>query len=303
MRRVFLFIFLFILFCFKNVWADELGQNVTFELLQTPYTTVTRRYQDDMVIFDLTNNIPTMNLSKTDLKNILSQKSGVGSSPLTIYETLNIIVTPIEGTNFDPLVGKTEYYRGSAAGSWVSNVNATVESSSVANKKSMTSSFWPYGYAVAYRTNTSEAWKNTVPSGVDLSNKTMEEKLATLIGVDLNANPDGVVNAYKDLFYFRILPQGYTYKTVFDFYSEKDGVLPVLVGGSTTDYLPSSLNLLDSREVVINYNKTEDAPTISVVNMEEQPQINVIGLILFVLLTIGTIVFYKKYGKCSCKRV
>ncbi len=302
MKRFYLFILLLILFCFADVKADQLGQNVTFNLLQTPYRTVTKRFDGDMVVFDVVNNIPTMTLSRSDLKNILSQKSGVGASALTLYATLDILVTPIEGTNFDPLVGKSEYYRGTS-GAWVSNPDAEVAASSNADKKTMDSDYWPYDFAVAYRTTVDDPWKNSVPVGVDLSNKTMEEKLATLLDINLETNPNGVVDAYEELFFFRILPDGYSYKIRFDFYSEKPNSLPVLASPSTTEYLTSSLNLIDTRYVIINYDKSEAAPTISISNIEEQPKINVFGLILFVILTVGTIVFYKKYGKCSCKRV
>ncbi|HPE15134.1 MAG TPA: hypothetical protein PLT65_04805 [Bacilli bacterium] len=297
MKKIkFILFFVFILFITPNILASSAEVNVTFNLLETSYTTVTKQLDGDITIFTLTNNIPSMDLTTTQLKEILSQKSGNGASPLTIYGTLNILVTPIEETSFNPLVGKDTYYRGSSAGSWVSSTTAVINQESTAEVKPMNSNFWPYGFAVSYRTSVNDAWKSTVAGGIDLTNKTMEEKLATLLNIDLEASPNGVVNEYGNLFYFRILPSGYNYKTRFDFYSEKEGVTPQLKADSSTEYLISSLNLLGTRYVYISYAKTEAAGALAIIDKEEE-KINIWALSGFLIFTCGTLIVFKKYGK------
>lgn len=296
MKKVLLFLAIYIGFIIP-VFADDSVVNVNFILKEEFYSSVLKTYDGDTTMFDVTFNIDDMRLTSDQIRSILNQNSGVGSSPLAIYQTLQIDVTPNAGTNFSSLVGKSTYYRGNTAGKWVSDYKTSSinNEDDVAVVKPMTSYFWPWGISIQYKTNVDDEFTSSVPSGVNLSGKTMEQKIATLLSIDLDNNPNGVIDEYGVLWNFKMLPSGYTYLNRFDFYDEKDAS-PVLKDGSLDEYLSSSLNLLDSKNVVIRYHKLSSTMSEDdeVININEESKAGMIIAVIG-LVTISIILFiYKK---------
>ncbi len=288
-----LFICLFINIAY--VKADEVIINLDFEMKSTFYAEVTKSVSGNVTTFTYLNRLPTMDLTDSQLKTILKQKSGVGSGPLTYYEDLKITVTPDTHSDYAPLVGKSTYYRVNTGGKWVKNATDVIDEGSSAEVHNLVSYYWPYGFAVSYRKTTSESYTTSIPSGTNLAGKSLEEKLAILIGIDLDSKPNGVVDAYNTLWYFRVLPNSYTLKERFDVYSAKSDSEPILVTGKTDQYEKSSLNHIDTGYVVFKYDRTAtDTSAFLEITESQNKTSNVITLLVggFLLIGISLFVYY-----------
>lgn len=261
MKKIILSIILFVL-VITNVEGSTTEIPVVLTLKDNFYSTITKSVSENVSTFTYKNNLLTMNLTDAQLKSILNQKSGSGSSRLTYYETLNIKVTPVEGTTYNSLKNKTVLYRANDGGAWISDENDyTSDMDTVAVIKNLDDNYWPWGFKIQYRLNTNDAFSSTIPSGMDLSNKTLEEQIATIFNINLENNPNGVVNLYPDKLKFNPLPNRYIYRVRFDFFDKKADTEPVLKAGSTTEYLPTSLNHLGTHYAIIKYDRSEENST------------------------------------------
>lgn len=276
---------LFMLLCFvyflSFLKADGVESPVTFTLLDSFYSSIVKKYENGTTVFYYNNKLLNMDLTDSELDSILSQKSG--GQRLTYYEALKIEVKPVEGTKFASLQGKTNVYRANGGGSWVTNITHGMDMYEYAESKNLTNYFWPWGFSIVYRTDTNDEFSSTIPSSNDLNNKTLEEQLATLLGYDLVSNPDSVKNAYKTYWKFKPL-NDYTYIERFDFFSEKDGVSPVLKSGSSDEYDVNSLNHLGEYYVSIKYSMEEEKTTMA--TSYESDSTNWIVPTTLVLITI-----------------
>lgn len=288
MKKI-LFVLLF--FISITVKADSVVTPVTFTLYSDFYSEVIKSYENNTTVFYYKNNLLSMDLTTSQLKKILSQKPGNGSSRLTYYETLNIKVNPVLGTPFESLLEKSTFYRANGGGKWVSSLTHDIALEETATVKNLNNDFWPWGFRIKYRTNPNDSFTSTIPNGVDLADKTLEEQLAVLLDIDLETNPNGVVNEYQNLFVFSPL-KNYTFLIRFDFL---DGQSPVLKEGSSTDYLSSSLNNLKTYYVAIKYDRS-DAPVTTFDDNKLIKSSNKIWItsILIVCGTVGCYIFCKK---------
>ncbi len=221
MKKIF-FISILLLFINTQVKADINMPPVQINLIKNFYSDISKTYNNGITTIEYTNNLLSMDLTDNQLKLILSQKSGNGSSRLTYYETLNILVTPVEGTPYESLKEKSTFYRANNGGSWISNTSSfNPEMNNTAEIYNLNNNFWPWGFKMAYRLSTEDAFTSTVPNGMDLTNKTLEQQLATIFDIDLDTNPNGVVDLYPEQLTFKPLPSGYTFGIRFDFLDKK----------------------------------------------------------------------------------
>ncbi len=234
------------------VLADGIEMPVDFTLSDESYATVERSYQNNRFMFQYTNDL----LNNDDsLNTILSQVTEENESPLVYYETLSIKVNPLIGTPYAVLSDNPLYI--SNVSSWTTDPNESAEMPDSAKQAQLNSDMRVFGFNISYRTSIEDEFSNVIPTGLDLSNKTLEEQLAILLDIDLQSDPTGVIDSYKTLWTFDPLDSGYlTYR--FDFFTETDDT--ELVPGKTDEYLTSTLSKLGTEYVVIQYKRNEESP-------------------------------------------
>ncbi len=282
-----------------NIYASDTEKlPVEIDLVKPFYADVSKTYGNNLTTITYKNNLLVTDLTDTELKKILSQKSGSGSTKLTYYETLNINVYPVEGTPYESLKGKTSLYRANDGGAWLSNdAPYTRDAYEVSELLPLKSNFWPYGFKVTYRKDTEGEFISTVPSGKDLSNKTLEEQIATIFDIDLSTHPNGVIELYPEKLSFKPLTNR-SYALRIDFYDKSNGISPTLKDGTTDKYEISSLNKLGTEYLLIRYEKGEDASVSLNVDYEKVGGFDgkifiPIGLVLIII--ISAFVYIKKY--------
>ena len=247
-----------------------LGKEINLE--SDIYTNIIRKEKDDFTIFEVNNNISSINITKKELKKILSQKSNSYDNPLAVYSILNI--------NSD------EKYYIAINDSWVSDLSYYIKPSDYAK---FDNSIFIYNYSISYRKDSKSNWLNSVPSDFSLYNSSLEEKLSFLLGI----SKDRVVGEYNKLFKFRVLPSGYIHKIRLDLYKKKSSTLPIQVDSNL--YLAKSLELVDTKYIIIKHNRVE--PMKSVILHNKEYNINIFSLSLFLLAIILTIILGEKYKK------
>lgn len=263
-----LIIFLFPITCLAN--------NISFKLESDLYTNIIKKEDKDYTIFEINNNINSVHVTNKELKKILNQKSNSKDNPLAIFSVLKI-------NNV-----RDNYYLN-MTDSWVSNINYYLKEGDYVELKDKRDSILIYNYSISYRKDYKSPWLYTVPKDFKYYDKTMEEKLSILLGIDKSE----VINQYNKLFKFRVLPNGYMQKIRLDFYEESDGMLPIQV--SSNHYLSKTLNNIDTKYVIIKHNRIESMENILLAN--EKSNINFFSLFLFISVIILTVILYKKYNK------
>jgi len=245
-----------------------LGKEINLE--SDIYTNIVRKDRDGFIVFEINNNISSVNATKKELKKILSQVSNSYDNPLAVYNILNM---------------NSNYYVG-INDSWVSDLSYYVRSSDYAK---LDEAIFIYNYSISYRKDSKSNWLNSVPSDFSLYSSSLEDKLAWLLGI----SKDKVVDEYNKLFKFRVLPSGYIHKLRLDFYKKKSSTLPIQVDSNL--YLAKSLELVDTKYIIIKHNRVE--PMKSVILHNKEYNINIFSLSLFLLAIILTIILGEKYKK------
>ncbi len=243
-----------------------LGKEINLE--SDIYTNIIRKDKDGFIIFEINNNISSVNATKKELKKILSQVSNSYDNPLAVYNVLNI---------------DSNYYVG-INDSWISDLSYYMRPSEYAK---LDDSVFIYNYSISYRKDSKSNWLNSVPGDFSLYNSSLEDKLAWLLGI----SKDRVVDEYNKLFKFRVLPSGYIHKIRLDLYKEKDSVLPIQIDSNL--YLSKSLELVDTKYIIIKHNRVE--PMENVILHDKEYNINIFSLSLFLLAIILTVMLGKKY--------
>ena len=268
---------LFILSTFlliSNVYADSTSTEIDFNIQNKDYATSSKKVADTTFTFTF-NNAILDNIDTNTLNTILNQVNPLESSDLIYYENMQVLLKP--SNLLLPVKDLNYVYIGQNA-SWTD----TPKSNEMAKMQPFTSNYPIYGFRVVYRTSENNEYIETEFNNDSYKTSTLKEKLAFLTGV----NEDDLVNQYNKLYKFSI-PNNLTYTLRFDFYGEGDNE-PIL---SNDYYYTSSLKLLTTRYVVINYEKTETVGTSKVV---EDKKTSVIPAILFFGLLIGSCYYIKK---------
>ncbi len=280
--------------CFKSgiKAGDTEATPVNFNLVDTFYTTIAKSRVNNRTYFDLNNYLNTMTLTTEQLKTILSYKANDPTSHLAIYETLNINVTPVAGTNYASLTGKDTYYLDSSDEHWEDKDDITLDMGDVATIHNLDSNYYPWGFRVVYRLNSDDDYIETPPADNSLDNKTIEQQLASILGIDLSANPNGVIDEYKNLYDFDTLNSDYTSTIRFDFFDKDPTKEPVKLTGNDS-YNPASLKSLGTEYVVIRYNNSPtSSPTIGNIDKDKDSEASTWIFIIGGLAIIGGSVYY-----------
>lgn len=278
-KLLFLVVSMFVLN--STVLADGVSIPIDFNITNKSYAEITKAH-NTRFIFDYNNNI----LNETpNLVNILSQK--LSYSPLTYYEELKMKVSPIG--DYEILKDKDLYL--SYSSNWTNNDSTTSEMSDSATKVSKEETFYIYGFDILFRKNENDEYTNVIPNGLDLTNKSLEEQLATLLDIDLSSNSNGVIDAYNSLWKINVSNNKHlTYR--FDFFTLKTD--SELIEGSSSEYKTNTLNKLGTEYVVINY---ENGNTSTTFNLDETITNNNYISYIFIgvlVITIGVYFYLKR---------
>lgn len=272
--------FIFLLLCLFSftsfVLADGSEVPVSFTITDKSYAEVIRSY-NNRYIFTYTNNILNNSIN---LKNILNQNIG---SPLTYYEELNIKVKPLSNTPYEVL-NNSDLLRATTF-NWTDNKTSTAEMPNEAIITPLEDKVYIPGFNISFRKTTNDEYTNVIPNGLDLTNKTLEEQLATLLDIDLDSDPNGVINTHNSLWKFDILDNKYlTYR--FDFFKDSDSKELI----SNDEYKTSSLEKLGTEYVVIEYKKGNANSVFKLDDVDTKE--NYASVIFLFVLSLGSATYF-----------
>lgn len=272
--------FIFLLLCLFSftsfVLADGSEVPVSFTITDKSYAEVIRSY-NNRYIFTYTNNILNDSIN---LKNILNQNIG---SPLTYYEELNIKVKPLSNTPYEVL-NNSDLLRATTF-NWTDNKTSTAEMPNEAIITPLEDKVYIPGFNISFRKTTNDEYTNVIPNGLDLTNKTLEEQLATLLDIDLDSDPNGVINTHNSLWKFDILDNKYlTYR--FDFFKDSDSKELI----SNDEYKTSSLEKLGTEYVVIEYKKGNANSVFKLDDVDTKE--NYASVIFLFVLSLGSATYF-----------
>lgn len=272
--------FIFLLLCLFSftsfVLADGSEVPVSFTITDKSYAEVIRSY-NNRYIFTYTNNILNNSIN---LKNILNQNIG---SPLTYYEELNIKVKPLSNTPYEVL-NNYDLLRATTF-NWTDNKTSTAEMPNEAIITPLEDKVYIPGFNISFRKTTNDEYTNVIPNGLDLTNKTLEEQLATLLDIDLDSDPNGVINTHNSLWKFDILDNKYlTYR--FDFFKDSDSKKLI----SNDEYKTSSLEKLGTEYVVIEYKKGNANSVFKLDDVDTKE--NYASVIFLFVLSLGSATYF-----------
>lgn len=272
--------FIFLLLCLFSftsfVLADGSEVPVSFTITDKSYAEVIRSY-NNRYIFTYTNNILNNSIN---LKNILNQNIG---SPLTYYEELNIKVKPLSNTPYEVL-NNSDLLRATTF-NWTDNKTSTAEMPNEAIITPLEDKVYIPGFNISFRKTTNDEYTNVIPNGLDLTNKTLEEQLATLLDIDLDSDPNGVINTHNSLWKFDVLDNKYlTYR--FDFFKDSDSKELI----SNDEYKTSSLEKLGTEYVVIEYKKGNANSVFKLDDVDTKE--NYASVIFLFVLSLGSATYF-----------
>ena len=208
MKKFWLFVlgFLFVM----NVYASDVLNEINIEYINNLVTTSTRSYSNNRYIFEIDYLGDVTNLSNEQLNFLLSQSS---SDYLKVFGDIKITILPDPNGKYKNI--RDNIFLGYSGGMFGNSLYETVMPNDTATKENLTMLIKNPILEVYYRADENSAWSND--KGNLSGNLTLENQLATLLGIDLDTNPNGVKEKYKTNYYFKPYENS-VYTNRFDFY-------------------------------------------------------------------------------------
>ena len=193
-----------------NVYASDVLNEINIQYMNNLVTTSTRSYSNNRYIFAIDYLGDVTNLNSEQLNFLLSQSS---DDYLKAFGDIKITILPDPNGKYKNISDKI--FLGYSGGMFGNSLYETVMPNDTATKENLTMLIKNPILEVYYRTDENGVWSND--KGNLNGNLTIESQLATLLGVDLNANPNGVKEKYKTNYYFKPYENS-VYTNRFDFY-------------------------------------------------------------------------------------